>query len=447
MNSSRPTVAKMVAGRELRAGRRLLAVGVTVLLALALAFGARGATGGQVEVMSIYPEGSPDYTYLTSLNRSFEATHPGTKASLVVASLPDYANIVARWRAGNPPEVNVGFFGPSENEQAYQRAGLVYDLTNAMNQPIGGGYGPKTKWKDAILPAVKSSITLNGRYYAVPREVTVINFYYNRAIFDKHGLKPPSTWSDFLAVCAKLKGKGVTPLAVTGTFAGYMQMYFDYLVARRAGAVVVQEAVDGKRRFASVPGVQAAANNLATIVQRGYFLKGFEGTDFTAAQMNFFQGKAAMLLMGSWLVGEMKESIPANFKLGTFAFPTVPKGKGNGVLFGNVNLMTVAKQSKRPDLGVEWLRFFSRKDVQKARIKYLDYISPFRDVRPGPAYQGVADALAKGDSFARYYFGLYGAKQTVRDAYQLPIVKLFFGKISPREMVKEIDEGLASAER
>lgn len=141
MNSSRPTVAKMVAGRELRAGRRLLAVGVTVLLALALAFGARGATGGQVEVMSIYPEGSPDYTYLTSLNRSFEATHPGTKASLVVASLPDYANIVARWRAGNPPEVNVGFFGPSENEQAYQRAGLVYDLTNAMNQPIGGGYG------------------------------------------------------------------------------------------------------------------------------------------------------------------------------------------------------------------------------------------------------------------------------------------------------------------
>jgi raffinose/stachyose/melibiose transport system substrate-binding protein len=431
------------------ARRRLLVVGPALVLALAVAFVARAAGGGSFEVESFYPPGSPDYTYLDQLDKSFEATHPGTTASLFLAGGADHPNTVARWRAGDPPEVNIGFFGPGTTGQQYVKAGQVYDLTSAMNHPLpkSAGYGTTTKWKDAILPAVRPFLTLNGHYYAVPREVTVLNFFYNRAIFAKYGMKPPKTWAQFLSVSAKLKHNGVTPLTVTGTFAGYMQMYYDYLVTRRAGSAAVQAAIDGKRSFSSVPGALAAANDLATVVKRGYLLNGFEGTDFTAAQLDFFQGRAAMMLMGSWLVGEMKASIPSDFQLGTFPFPQVPGGKGNGVLFGTVNVMTVAKQSKRPDLGVEWLKYFSRKDVQKARTKYLDYISPYKGVPAGPKYQGVADSLARGKSFATSYFGIYGDPQSVQDAYQQPIVKLFFGKISPAEMVKEISDGLASAQR
>jgi raffinose/stachyose/melibiose transport system substrate-binding protein len=318
-----------------------------------------------------------------------------------------------------------------------------------MNQPLpkSDGYGAKTKWKDAILPAVRPFVTMNGHYYAVPREVTVLNFFYNRAIFAKYGLKPPQTLGQFLAVCAKLKQNGVTPLTVTGTFAGYMQMYYDYLLTRRVGAAPVQQAINGKRSFASIPGVLAAAKDLANVVHNGNLLKGFQGTDFTAAQLDFFQGKAAMILMGSWLVGEMKASIPSNFQLGTFPFPQIPGGKGNATLFGTVNVMTVAKQSKRPDLGVEWLKYFARKDVQKARTKYLDDISGYKGVPAGPKYQGVANALAQGKSFATAYFGIYGDTKSVQDAYQQPIAKLFFGQISPAEMVKEISDGLASAQR
>ena len=172
-----------------------------------------------------------------------------------------------------------------------------------------------------------------------------------------------------------------------------------------------------------------------------------QGTDFTAAQLDFFQGKAAMILMGSWLVGEMKASIPPDFRVGTFAFPKVPRGKGNGVLFGSVNVLTVAKQSKRPDLGIQWLKYFSRKDVQKTRTKYLDYISPFKGVPAGATYQGIADALASGKAFATSYFGVYGQTQSVRDAYQQPIMKLFFGQTSPAAMVQDISNGLAAAKR
>ena len=425
---------------------RPVVVGAAVLVALSVALVARAATG-TIEVVSFYPEGSPDYANLQAIDKSFEATHPGSKVSLVFGGGQNAPNIVARWRAGSPPEVNVGFYGPDPTSQEYVKAGQVYNLTAAMNSKIGGGYGKNTKWKDAILPAVKPFISQGGQYYAVPSEITAVNFFYNRALFAKYKLTPPTTWAQFLHVCAVLKKNGVAPLTVTGTFAGYMQMYYDYLLARRVGTAPVLNAIAGKSSFSSIPGAVAAASDLQNLVKKGYFLNGFEGTDFTSAQLNFFQGRAGMILMGTWLEGEMKDSIPSGFQLGTFAFPQIPGGKGANVLFGAVNVRTIAAKSANPALGVQWLKWFSRKDVQAARTNYLAYISPFKGVKVGAKYQGIMGALQGGGSFATDYFGLYGQTASVRDAYQQPIVKLMFQKESPADMVKEISDGLQSAQR
>jgi raffinose/stachyose/melibiose transport system substrate-binding protein len=428
--------------------RRPLAVAAAVLIALSIVLGA-SAAGGNIEVVSFYPEGAPDYTNLAAIAKSFESSHPGSKVTLTFGGGQDAPNIVARWRAGNPPEVNVGFFGPDAAGQEYARAGQVQDLTAAMNKPLPKKYGyGTTKWKDTILPAVKPWITMGNKYYAVPSEITAINFFYNRDLFKKYHLTAPKTWAQFLHVCAVLKKNGVAPLTVTGTFAGYMQLYYDYLLARRVGTAPVLSAIAGKTAFSSIPGAVAAATDLQNLVKKGYFLNGFEGTDFTAAQLNFFQGRAGMILMGTWLEGEMKDSIPSGFALGTFAFPTIPGGKGPNVLFGAVNARTVAAKSANPAGGIEFLKWFSRKDVQAARTNYLAYLRPLTGVKVGPKYAGVMAALqSKGGSFAADYFGLFGQTASVRNAYQLPLVKLMFQKESPADMVKEISDGLQSAQR
>ncbi len=435
-------------------GRRrsavLVAVGLLVLIAAVTATAAVRDTN-TVEVVSFYPEGAPDYGNLVAINRSFEATHRGIKTKLTFGGGQFAPNVVARWRAGNPPEVNVGFFGVSSEGTAYATSGQLYDLTNAMNQPLpkSAGYGANVKWKDALLPAVKPFLTLNNKYWAVPSEITAITFFYNRAIFAKAGVTPPTTWAEFLAVCKKLKSKGVAPLTVTGTFNGYMQLYFDYLLARRVGTQPALDAIAGKRTFASIPGVNAAANDLQGLVKSGYFLNGFQATDFTAAQLNFFQGKAAMILMGTWLEGEMKESIPDGFQLATFPFPKIPGGKGNGVVYGAVNARTVAAKSANPALGVEWLRFAARKDVQRARIKYLQYISPYRGVKTDPKYALLQKSFegGSGSGFATSYSGLFGQSKSVRDAYQVPVGELFFGKLTGAQMVQKISAGLSAATR
>jgi raffinose/stachyose/melibiose transport system substrate-binding protein len=426
----------------------------TVLLPVALLVLAAAVTAGAavrepntVEVVSFYPEGAPDYDNLIAINKSFEATHRGIKTKTTFGGGQNAPNIVARWRAGNPPEVNVGFFGQGAEGQSYATSGQLHDLTSAVNQvlPRSHGYG-NVKWKDAMLPAVKPFVTLNNKYWAIPSEITAITFFYNRALFQRAGVTPPKTWAQFLAVCKKLKARGIAPLTVTGTFNGYMQLYLDYLLARRVGAAPVLNAIAGKQTFASIRGVSAAATQLQTIIKNGYVLKGFEATDFTAAQLNFFQGRAAMILMGTWLEGEMKESIPPTFQLGTFPFPQIPNGKGNGIVFGAVNARTVAARSDNPRLGVEWLRFAARKDIQRARIKFLQYISPYRGVKTDPKYALLQQSFegARG-SFQVSYFGLFGEPKAVRDAYQLPIAELFFGKLTGQQMVRKISDGLRAA--
>lgn len=403
---------------------------------------------GELEVVSFYPAGSPDYQRLQALGKEFEKRHPGVTVKFVFGGGQDTPKIQARWRAGNPPEVNYGFFGPTANAGdglTYVHAGQVYSLDDAMKKPLAS-YGKP--WKEAILPAVRSQITSSedGKVYAAPEAVTTIQFFYNKKIFDQQGLQPPKTLDDLFAAADKLKAAGVTPFTVTGTFPPYMQLWMDYLLLRRAGAQNVQDAIAGKKDFASLPGVNEAAADLQRLTHSGYFLDGFRSTDFTAAQLAFFQGKAAMILMGSWLVGEMKASIPADFQTGTFAFPTIPGAAGDqDGIFGGVNAQTVASQSKNPALGVEWLRFVAEKDNQNKYVEQTGNISAYEGVPAPPGFENQAALLSKENSFVQSYFAVLSQPAAVKDAYEQPIVKMFFGQLDAAGLVKQINDGLKKA--
>lgn len=404
------------------------------------------ANPGELEVVSFYPEGAPSYETLKADAAKFEEACPGSNVTLTFGGGQDTPKIQARWRAGQPPEVNVGFFsGTAPSSWAYVEAGQVYSLTDAMTNPLDGY---STTWGESILPAVRPFIVYpkDQGIYSVPSEVTTIQFFYNKKLFAANGLEAPETWTEFLAASAKLKEAGVAPLAVTGTFAGYMQLYFDYLLLRTSGAAAVQGALANTRSFAELPGVDQAAEALETLVTNDYFADGFEGTDFTSAQLQFFQGDTAMILMGSWLVQEMKDSIPADFEIGTFPFPTVEGGQGDATaLFGTVNNLTVAAQSKRPDLGAAFLYLSAGKDAQEGRVKDLGLISPYAGVSAPAGYEGVVESLARDGAFVPSYWNLYASVQANRDAYQLPVTKLFFGQIDAKQLVEEIDSNISAA--
>jgi raffinose/stachyose/melibiose transport system substrate-binding protein len=399
---------------------------------------------GTIEVVSFYPAGSADYKRLQATAARFEATYPGTTVKLIFGGGENTPKIQARWRAGNPPEVNYGFFdGTTQDGRKYATAGQVQALDKWLDAPL---QGYDSSWRDAIYPSVIPYISLNDKTYAAPESISTIQLFYNKKIFADQGISVPKTLDDLLAAAAKIKAAGISPFALTGTFNPYMQLWFDYLLLRRAGAKAVQGALTGTTNFASVPGVKEAAADLEKMIKAGYFMEGFQSTDFTAAQLDFFQGKSAMIMMGSWLLGEMKGSIPADFEVGTFAFPSISGGTGDETaVFGGVNGQVVATQSKNPAGGVAWLQFIAQKSNQDAFVKDTGQISAYTGVAAPAGFQDVVDRLDKPDAFVPSYFGVLGAGKPVSDGYEKPIAELFFGKKTAAQMVAAIDGNLRAA--
>ena len=400
---------------------------------------------GPLEVVSYQAEGTPLFKRYQALASKFESAHPGVKVKLTFGGGAGMPPIAARYRAGEPPDVNPTIAGP---DGEYAKSGAVMDLSAAVDQPLSGYAG---SWKDAMYPGVLSYLknTETGKFYAVPESVTAIQFFYNKRLFDQYGLQVPKTVEELFAVSDALKSHAVAPFAVTGTFNYYMQMYMDYLLLRHSDAQGVINAIGGKTvpaadrtTFAKLTGVNEAAKDLEHMVKGGYFMNGFRSTDFTAAQLAFFQGKAGMILMGSWLSSEMSDSIPSGFELGTFPFPTVSGGSADqSISLGSVQLYEVAAKAKNPNAAIAWLKFLASKDNQESYVKDANAISAYKGISPPVGFADQANMLSSGQ-IVKSYFNLLTQPAAIQNAYQLPIAKLFFGKTDAASMVSEISAGL-----
>ena len=65
-----------------------------------------------------------------------------------------------------------------------------------------------------------------------------------------------------------------------------------------------------------------AARHVQELRDKGYLMRGYEGSKWPSAQMQWVQGKCGLLFNGTWIPKEMKNKLPPGFKMGIFRFPT-----------------------------------------------------------------------------------------------------------------------------
>jgi len=397
--------------------------------------------GGPLEVGVLWEAPSPWGLLAEEIGKSLEEDYPGTKVTYTFNNTPARPALELRWLRGDPPDVDILFEGMDPMTYKWAEEGYLLDLTPYMEEEIE----PGVKWKDIFLPICYRSMKYKGKFYAAPEQIFIWLLQYNKKMFDEWGLKPPETWAELLDVCEKIKAKGVAPIAMAGPINFYVGMWYDALVQRIVGADKVMEVLYGEAKLADEPGFLEAAKEFEKLFKNGYIIEGFEGVDFTAVQVEFFKGKAAMIFMGSWLVTEMRETIPPDFELGLTTFPTVEGGKGaQDAMFGRVCSWSVAAASDNPELAVEYLRrFTSDPEVVKRRAQELGQLVPIRGA-PAPWGMPGADKIlekAAEVKFILYNYGV-GSDTALRDAWYNPMVELAFGKITPEEMIAKIDANL-----
>ena len=217
-----------------------------------------------------------------------------------------------------------------------------------------------------VAKSVANSATMyNGKRYLVPLNYHYSGMFYNKSVLSKAGINTmPSTWDEFLSLCAKLKSKGITPIALGSKNRWPAQFWFDYLILRTVGPDYRHNLMTGKAAYDDYA-VKHAMSIWKDLVDKGYFTNNSNADTWTDASDKVARGKAAMTLMGTWITGywngmDLKPGVDYDF----FPFPIMSSGIPNAVV-GPVDGLVVSANAKNPSCAKKFLSFMmSNPEVQ-----------------------------------------------------------------------------------
>ena len=177
---------------------------------------------------------------------------------------------------------------------------------------------------DALLQKfiIPNGAQMGGKSWTIPSGSQIIPLvYYNKAIFDKVGVKPPTNYQELVDISQKLKDAGETPIMMCGAEPWCASFPAVALVTADVfgnNPDWMKQRKEGKVKF-SDPEMVAAFTKFQDLVKKGLIDPNGLGMDFQTANQAFYDGKAAMYPQGSWFIGYMKPEVSAN--TGVFLWP------------------------------------------------------------------------------------------------------------------------------
>lgn len=301
----------------------------------------------------------PAQLVFEELARDFERLHPGVTVKVIMLENMEYKpKLELEFAAGDPPDVFHSWGGGGLAEQA--KAGHIRDITDWVKSD---------RWKSRINPVALDIYSYEGRVYGFPQDLGAVGFWYNREILEKAGISGfPENYDDFIAMCEKLKARGITPLSLGIADRWPVMFYWSYFALRIGGPDIFRDILAKKRSF-NDPALIEAGMMMQDLYKRKYFPASAIGDDFNAQSRAVGDGHCAMQLMGQWAlavqaqVSEKKDSLSP---LMMFApFPLIRNGKG-GIrdALGGGNGFVIGRNA--PDEAIELLEFFTRaENLQK----------------------------------------------------------------------------------
>ena len=211
---------------------------------------------------------------------------------------------------------------------------------------------------DVVAKSVADSATMyNGNRYLVPLNYHYSGMFYNTKVMaDAGDTEFPTTWDGLLALCEKLKGMGVTPIALGSMNRWPAQFWFDYLLLNTAGPEYRASLMNGSASYDD-PEVARAMEMWASLVDAGYFVPNANADNWTDASDRVARGEAAMTLMGTWITGYWNGlGLMAGDDYDFFPFPAIDDGLPVSVV-GPVDGLVISSNVQNPEGAEEFLAF------------------------------------------------------------------------------------------
>lgn len=319
---------------------------------------------------------------LKQVVKDFNAEHPGVTVELVNAGSGNkhytaLQNAVSAG-SGGPDIAQVEYFAIPQ----FAMSDALVDLKQF------GAAGLADKY----TPGPWSSVNFNGGIYGLPMDSGPIAMFYNKKLFDKHGIKVPKTWSEFVQAGRDLKAKGAEAYITNDLGnAGVTQA----LIWQAGGKPYQVDGSNVKLDLADDPGVKKYADMWQKLIDDDLLAP----IDLWSDEwyQGLADGKIATLIAGAWMPANLASGVKSG--AGDWRAAPVPQwtaGENVSAEHGGSSL-AIMKGSKNAALAYAFLEYANLGKGVQTRV----------DLGAFPA----ATAPMQSDKFAQEEFDYFGGQK------------------------------------
>lgn len=299
-----------------------------------------GAMGSAWKLaMEKFQEMHPDVT-LVYENKGFEQIRQTAQMVLNSEDAPD----VMEYNKGN---ATAGLLS---------KQGLLADLSSEAKD---------RGWDTILSPSLQTTcryspdgVMGSGNWYGVTNYGEYVMVYYNKDMFDEHGMTIPKTLAEFEQIMETFADAGITPLSVAGAEYPAQQVYYELVLS-----AADRELVDAYQLYTSDVDFNESAFAFGAKKMLEWVDKGFIGQDAVGMKAEnmgvaFTNGNYPIMISGSWWYGRFMNEIK-EFEWGVFPFP------GNALHPGSSgNIWVIAANTKNKDLACDFIDITLSPEVQ-----------------------------------------------------------------------------------
>lgn len=346
---------------------------------------AGGATeNGGVTTLDFYMDKAAWEPTFDAMN---EVSEPTEKLALEVIQTPGndagaYDSFVKQaFQTNEVPDLFTWHTGASLAELVDQ--GLVAETTDIWTE---------AEEKGLVPDGLKDNYTFDGKQYCVPLNVAYWAMYYNKHVFEEHGIEVPTTFTELMDAAKKLKDAGVTPFH-------QMNIFFEFVwfMALAAGEDPEAYAALGTPDGSYLdPSIVDAAKQWKQLQDEGYFIDPGVQTD---PQTLLSTGEVAMAYFGTFLTGQLTAiDQVAGEDYGIFPFPNVNPDVQAPQMILETGPLCVGKGSPNEQAALEYSEWWLGDEAQTVWTQTRGDVSfnanaPLED----PELQNLVDTVNGGE--------------------------------------------------
>ena len=249
--------------------------------------------------------------------------------------------------SSNPPDVFYSWEGGRAQEVI--KNGFAADLTP---------YYAKYDWDKFLVPASVSLATFGEKKYFVPTEIGASVVWYRKDLYEKLGLKVPTTWDELMANAEAGKKAGLWPFLLANQKKWPSQFMWSAILVNKFGLDTYQGLMNNAIPWTDASAVETT-KIMADMATNGMFEPSFNSIDVGPAMVPWSQGKALHWYQGSFNLGRFRGDQPkcCVVPMDYFPMPSIDGKKPVMSVFAEDTIMIHAKSPHKDEAAefVDWM--------------------------------------------------------------------------------------------